>query len=179
MDERNVKVERLMKDLIKELDPNGDGSIKRKGSLIDELPKTVSIECPETEHYAKHTMNVLCNARGNESIWMELTPKNMEFLANALPHAPPPKKKARRANGATTHAETTPNVKETQLQGKRGTLLTLEYVDHDGKKVTKKKKVPQMTDLALMTQCVHTCAEELQKECDELQGDDLQNEEDG
>ena len=92
---RNRKVEKLMKELAQDDDPNGDNLVhggqqnRPKRELIDRLPSTIVIEV-ETRSGIAASVNVLPSWRERGVLQIELTEQNMDLLCEEPPAEPAP-----------------------------------------------------------------------------------------
>ena len=157
---RNGKVHAIMKQLVLAADPNGDGEVRRRKDLADELPGTIDITVEASEHYEMHSMRVMTCVNAQAKLHVEFTPRNMMWLVGAVHFGPPPTKRARRANGASV-GELVPSVREVKNSDGSVTMIT-RYTDENGTNRTKSKRIPAMANFELMAQCTAEVAHELQ-----------------
>ena len=160
LDLRNAKVLALMRTLVLANDPNGDGEVRRRGDIADDMPQTIQVDVPATDEYDARTLVMRACTRAQAKLWLELTPDLLTWLLHAVHSGPPQKKRRRRPNGMSSVGDFAPAVKEVTC--KDSTVLLIHYTDAAGATHTRSRRIPSMTDFELMVKCRAEIASGLQ-----------------
>ena len=130
-----------MRTLVLANDPNGDGEVRRRGDIADDMPQTIQVDVPATDEYEARTLVMRACTRAQAKLWLELTPDLLTWLLRAVHSGPPQKKRRRRPNGMSSVGDFAPAVKEVTC--KDSTVLLIHYTDAAGRRIHAAAASPQ------------------------------------